>query len=249
MKTSGNTILITGGGTGIGLSMARDFMKEGNEVLVCGRRESRLFEAQQRLPNLKVKVCDITDEEERESLADWAIASGVNILVNNAGMQRMVNFTRGLPELAEGDNEIRSNLEAPVYLSARLVPHLMRRKPAAIVNVSSGLGFIPLAIMPVYCATKAALHSFSVSLRHQLSATGVMVFEVIPPMVDTDLDRGARTRRGQEDRGISPDEVSKALLQGMAEDRVEIPVGAAANLVAGSRTNFDQVFQGMNSRR
>ncbi len=249
MKTSGNKILITGGGTGIGFSLAQAFLKEGNEVLICGRREARLFEAQQRLPSLKIKVCDISQEEDRESLATWALSLGVNVLINNAGMQRMVDFTRGLPALTSGDNEIRCNLEGPLYLTARFIPHLMRKQPAAVVNVSSALGFVPLAMMPVYCATKAALHSFTVSLRHQLSETNIKVFEVIPPTVDTELDRGARAKRGQTDRGIPPSEVAQAVLAGMAEDRFEIAVGMATNLVAGSRGNFEQIFASMNSRR
>jgi len=194
-------------------------------------------------------VCDIAKEEDRENLAIWALSFGVNVLVNNAGMQRMVDFTHGLPALSAGDNEIRCNLEGPVFLTARLVPHLMRKKPAAIFNVSSALGFVPLAMMPIYCATKAALHSLTVSLRHQLSETGVKVFEVIPPTVDTELDRGARAKRGQADRGIPPTEVAQAVLKGMSEDRFEIAVGMATNLIAGSRANFDQIFQSMNGRR
>jgi uncharacterized oxidoreductase len=247
MKTSGNTILITGGATGIGFCMAQAFLGAGNQVLACGRRESKLSEAQGRLPALKTRACDVASEEGRESLASWAASLGVNVLINNAGMQRMVDFTRGLAALAEGDNEIRCNLEGPVYLTARLVPHLLKAKEAAILNVSSALGFVPMAIMPVYCATKAALHSFSVSLRHQLSATVIKVFEVIPPTVDTELDRGARARRGQTHRGIAPEEVAQAVLQGMGEDRFEIPVGMATNLVSGSRTDFDQLFQSMNA--
>jgi uncharacterized oxidoreductase len=249
MKTSGNTILITGGGTGIGFSMAQAFSQAGNGVLICGRREAKLLEAQRRLPSLKVKVGDISSEEGRENLATWAMSLGVNVLINNAGMQRMVDFTRGLPSLIEGDNEIRCNLEGPVYFTARLVPHLMRQKEAAIFNVSSALGFVPLAIMPVYCATKAAIHSFSVSLRHQLSASGIKVFEVIPPTVDTELDRGARARRGQTNRGIPPEEVAQAVMKAMAEDRFEIAVGMAVNLISGSGTNFEQLFKSMNAPR
>jgi len=249
MKISGNKILITGGGTGIGFSLAQAFLKEGNEVLICGRREARLFEAQQRLPDLKIKVCDISNDEGRESLANWALTFGVNILINNAGMQRMVDLRDGLPALTGGDNEIRCNLEGPVYLTARLIPHLMKKKPAAVINVSSALGFVPIAMMPIYCATKAALHSFTVSLRHQLSDTSVRVFEVIPPTVDTELDRGARAKRGQADRGILPAEVTQAVLAGMAEDQFEIAVGMATKLISGSRGNFEQIFQSMNARR
>jgi uncharacterized oxidoreductase len=246
---SGNAVLITGGGTGIGFCLAQALLNEGNAVLICGRREEKLREAQRRCPDLQIKVCDISNEEDRTSLAEWAIARGATILINNAGMQREVDFTRGLPALTEGDNEIRCNLEGPIFLTARLIPHLLRQKNAAIVNVSSALGFVPMAIMPVYCATKAAIHSFTLSLRHQLSRTGIKVFEVIPPTVNTELDRGARARRGQVDRGIPPEEVAAAVMKGMAEERLEIAVGMAANLVAGSKANFERLFQSLNARR
>lgn len=249
MKLAGNTVLITGGATGIGFVLAEAFLKEGSIVLVCGRREARLAEAKRLHPALHTRVSDISKEEDRGMLGDWAISHGVNILINNAGMQREVDFTRGLDALSEGDNEVRCNLEGPLYLTALLTPHLLTRHNAAIVNVSSGLGFIPIAAMPIYCATKAALHSFTVSLRHQLSKTEVKVFEVIPPTVDTELDRGAREKRGQTDRGIAATEVADAVMKGMGEDRLEIPVGMAANLMAGSRANFDQIFQNMNARR
>jgi uncharacterized oxidoreductase len=249
MKLAGNTVLITGGATGIGFVLAEAFLKEGSIVLICGRREARLAEAKKRHPALHTRVSDIAKEEDRRTLGDWAISHNVNILINNAGVQREVDFTRGLEALTEGDNEIRCNLEGPLYLTALLLPHLLSRQNAAIINVSSGLGFIPIARMPVYCATKAALHSFTLSLRHQLSRRGIKVFEVIPPTVDTELDREARARRGQTDRGIPAQDVADAVMKGMAEDRLEIPVGMAANLVAGSRANFDQIFKNMNAGR
>lgn len=249
MKLAGNTVLITGGATGIGFVLAEAFLKEGSIVLVCGRREARLAEAKKRHPALHTRVSDITKEEDRRSLGEWAISHNVNVLINNAGMQREVDFTRGLQALTEGDNEIRCNLEGPLFLTALLVPHLLSRQNAAIINVSSGLGFIPIARMPVYCATKAALHSFTVSLRHQLAGKGIKVFEVIPPTVDTELDRGARSRRGQTDRGIPAQDVADAVMKGVTEDQFEIPVGMAANLVTGSRANFDQIFRNMNAGR
>jgi len=249
MKLAGNTVLITGGATGIGFVLAEAFLKEGSIVLVCGRREARLAEAKKRHPALHTRVSDITKEEDRRSLGEWAISHNVNVLINNAGMQREVDFTRGLQALTEGDNEIRCNLEGPLFLTALLVPHLLSRQNAAIINVSSGLGFIPIARMPVYCATKAALHSFTVSLRHQLAGKGIKVFEVIPPTVDTELDRGARSRRGQTDPGIPAQDVADAVMKGVTEDQFEIPVGMAANLVTGSRANFDQIFRNMNAGR
>lgn len=246
MKLKGNTILITGGGTGIGLALAESFLKEGNKVLICGRREKKLWEAREKLPNLHIKTCDLTQPADRWHLGDWAVSNGTNILVNNAGMQREVNFKKGLEPLEEGDNEIRCNLEGPVYLTALLAPHLLRQASAAIVNISSGLGFVPLSIMPLYCATKAAIHSFSISLRRQMAGTSIGVFEVIPPTVNTELDRGARARRGQKDLGIPAPDVAAAVIKGLAEDKLEITMGQAGGLMAAAKGDFDGAFNRMN---
>jgi uncharacterized oxidoreductase len=248
MKIRGNTILITGGATGIGFSLAEEFVRAGNEVIICGRRKNKLEEAKGKLPQIHTKVCDLSKDTERGSLFDWISSNfkDINILVNNAGIQRMIDFKKGTSELFNGEDEIEINLKAYVHLAAYFIPMFMKRKEAAIINVSSGLGFVPLAIMPVYCATKAAIHSFSLSLRHQLRDTSVKVFEVIPPIVDTELDKGARGRRGQEDRGIPPAEVAKAVVAGVEKDEYEITIGMAQNLRMGARNNFDQIFQNMN---
>jgi uncharacterized oxidoreductase len=122
----------------------------------------------------------------------------------------------------------------------------MKKNEAAIFNVSSGLGFIPLSIMPVYCATKAALHSYSLSLRYQLRKSPVKVFEVIPPIVDTELDKGERDKRGQRYRGIPPEEVAAEVLKAMEKDEFECAIGQAVNLVQGSRHDPDQFFRNLN---
>ncbi|HTA16152.1 MAG TPA: SDR family NAD(P)-dependent oxidoreductase, partial [bacterium] len=212
MNLSGCTALITGGGTGIGLALAEALMKEGSQVLVCGRREEPLVQAQERFPGLEYKVCDLADSADREALFEWVRLKhpGMDLLINNAGVQRDINFRKGLEELENGENEVLVNLEAAIYLTAQFMPLLLARDEAAIVNVSSGLAFVPLAAAPVYCATKAGLHSFSQSLRHQLSGTSVKVFELIPPAVDTELGQGARARRGETDRGIPAAEVAAA---------------------------------------
>jgi uncharacterized oxidoreductase len=248
VKTSGRTVLITGGATGIGLALAEAFLERDSRVLICGRREKALAAAKKRHAALHTFPCDVSDPEGRRSLYRWATGEfpELSVLVNNAGIQRQLDFSRGIEEPAPGENEIRINLEAPVYLSALFLPHLMSRNEAAIVNVSSGLAFIPIAILPVYCATKAAVHSFSLSLRRQLTGTAVRVVEVIPPTVDTELDRGARGARGQTDRGIAPEEVARATLEGMEQDLYEIAVGVAQGLVTASRTSFEQVFSRMN---
>ena len=185
MKTQSNTVLITGGATGIGFSLAEAFVKAGNEVVICGRREAKLIEAKSRLPQVHVTVCDLSKEDKRRSLYEWVSSNfnDVNMLVNNAGIQRMIDLKKGISELSAGDDEIEVNLKACVHLSVLFTPLFLKKEETAIINVSSGLCFVPIAVMPVYCATKAAIHSFTQSLRHQLRDTSIRVFEVIPPTV------------------------------------------------------------------
>ena len=253
MNLHGNTILITGGATGIGFALAEALVKADNRVIICGRRESRLKEARQKLPQIEIRVCDVSKQQERESLFNWARDNfkDLNVLINNAGIQKAINLKKGTQDLLSGENEIDANLVALIQLSASFTPLLMQRKEAAIVNVSSGLGFVPMASAPVYCATKAAVHSFTLSLRHQLKDTPIKVFEIIPPMVDTELGfgtTGKESRAPQAYRGIPPSEVAEAALTGMADNEYEIVVGDAKNLVAGSRSNPDQTFQNINNR-
>jgi uncharacterized oxidoreductase len=250
MHTSGNTILITGGATGIGLALAEAFLRKENEVIICGRREAKLTEAKNKFPRLHTRRCDVAVAEGRKSLSDWAVDNfrSLNILINNAGIQKEIDFKKGTTDLLSGENEIEVNLQAPVHLSALFIPHLMKRREAAIVNISSGLGFVPLSIMPVYCATKAALHSFSLSLRHQLRNTSIKVFEIIPPTTDTELDREARDKRSQADRGIKPEVVARAAIEALDRDDYETAVGQAQFLRDSSRKEPERVFQMINAR-
>jgi uncharacterized oxidoreductase len=247
MKTSGNTILITGGATGIGLALAEAFLQVGNEVLVCGRRAEKLDEARRFLPALHTFECDVAKAGSRLALFDYATGQfpSLNVLVNNAGIQKRLDLRAGAGALSGFEDEIETNLTAPIHLSALFFPHLARQPEAAILNISSGLGFIPLAFMPVYCATKAALHSYSLSLRRQLRDTPVRVFEIIPPTTDTELDHGARSQHGGE-RGILPAEVAQATLQALAADQYEQAVGQAEGLRMGARTQPEEFFKRMN---
>jgi uncharacterized oxidoreductase len=249
MNTKGNTILITGGATGIGFSLAEHAVKAGNRVIICGRRQAKLRDAKRRLPQIHIKKCDLSKAGERKKLHDWVVESfrDVNILVNNAGIQRIIDLKKGMRALAGGEDEIEVTLKACVHMAGHFIPDFLKRKESAVVNVSSGLAFVPMAIFPVYCATKAALHSFSVSLRHQLRKTPVRVFEIVPPMVDTELDRGARGRRGQEDRGIPPFEVAAAFMKALERDEFEVLVGQAHGLrTAEASGHADKIFQNMN---
>jgi uncharacterized oxidoreductase len=248
VKITGNTILITGGGTGIGLALAEALAKADNVVLICGRRIEKLDEAKRRVPAIHVLPCDVADSGGRQALFDWATRyfPSINILVNNAGIQRQIDLRAGTKDLLGGEDEIETNFRAPVQLAALFTPHLLKQKSAAIVNISSGLGFAPLAFMPLYCATKAAMHSYTLSLRHLLRGTSVKVFEIIPPTVDTELDRGARARRGQQDRGIKAEEVAAATLQALEADTYEVLIGRAQWLMTEGRKDPEVLFQRMN---
>jgi uncharacterized oxidoreductase len=250
MRIKGHTILITGGATGIGLALAEAFLRQENRVIICGRREEKLVRAKDKFPQLLTIKCDVSDPTGRKHLYEWVTENyqELNILINNAGIQKEIDFKKGTSDLDEKEDEIIINLQATVYLSAIFIPHLLRQKEAAIINISSGLAFIPLAIMPVYCATKAALHSLSLSMRHQLKDTSIKVFEIIPPTADTELDRGARKKRGQTDFGIKPEIVSQAALEALKNDDYEAAVGQAQFLRTSSRTDPEVTFQRMNGR-
>ena len=249
MKTRGNTILITGGATGIGFALAEAFAKAGNTVIICGRRESRLKEACARLPGIETLVCDVSKKRDRESLFRWVKNNypALNVLVNNAGVQKMVDLTKGARDLLEGENEIATNLVAPIHLTALFIPLLSRQKEAAIINVSSGLGFVPIAAMPVYCATKAGVHLFTVSLRHQLKGTPVKVFEIVPPMVDTELGRDTTEEPESGYRGIPPAQVATETMRALRRDEFEILVGEAKDLLSRSRSEPEKAFADMNN--
>lgn len=250
MEISGNSVLITGGATGIGYAMAESFLAAGSEVIICGRREERLREAQTKHPDLHIKVCNVADEVGQKRLVEWVTASfrSLNILVNNAGVQRDIDFTKGIGEFLAGENEITINLEAPIVLSGLFIPYLTGKKEAAIINVSSGLGFVPAARMPVYSATKAGLHAFSLALRHQLLKLGIKVFEVVPPAVDTELNPAGRAQRGHYKPDLKPAEFVAAVMAGLQKDIFEIGYGASEGFIKASRQELDQSFQQMNSR-
>lgn len=231
MRTAGNTVLITGGATGIGFALAEALVRCGNQVLVCGRRREKLRIARSRVPQLHIRVCDVSKPRARLALVDYVTTrfKPLNILVNNAGIQRPVDFRKGPRDLAQADEEVAANLSAPIHLSALLIPHLRRQRQAAIVNITSGLAFTPLAAVPVYCATKAAVHSLSLSMRHQLRETTIRVFEVAPPIVATEL-AGARRRPADPGSVMSAEEVTRGILDALEHDTYEVALGPAANL-------------------
>ena len=243
MKTTENTILITGGNAGIGLSFAERFVKEGNKVIICGRNKEKLESVKRQYPKIETEVCDISVEDERISLIDRILnkCPEINVLVNNAGVQQRFNFQKSPQPWSYYQQEIATNLEAPIHLISLLLPHFSQQEYAAILNVSSGLAFAPMAAAPIYCATKAALHSFTISLRYQLADSNIEVVEIVPPMVDTSLG-GA----GLHVNAVTPEEFTEGIFKGLKENKTEIGYGTSLQSISLSREGSDQVTAMLN---
>jgi uncharacterized oxidoreductase len=241
MHLTNNTILITGGSSGIGMALAARFLELGNEVIVTGRRAASLESFKARHQSVHIKVSDAGNPQDRVELQRWAVENfpRLNVLINNAGIQRKFDLQQAEP-WSDTAQEIEINLGAPIHLCALFVPHLQRQENAQILNVSSGLAFVPLAHMPVYCATKAALHSFTLSLREQLRRTSIRVTEIIPPAVKTNLG-------GSHDFGEELLDYVDSVFQQLTTDAAELTFGMSARASQMSRADADQMFQRMNS--
>ncbi len=211
MKPQGNTILITGGGSGIGAALAQRLHDAGNTVIVSGRRSEALQATIAGRPNMHAIVLDIDNPVSIEAFAQEVLASfpALNVVIHNAGIMRLEALgTRR--DLADAEATIVTNLLGPIRLTNALIDHLVVQADAAIVTVTSGLAFVPLALTPTYCATKAALHSYTVSLREALKGK-VEVIELAPPGVQTALTPGQETRPGYQPLGEFADEVMALL--------------------------------------
>lgn len=193
MKKSGNTILVTGGGSGIGRALAEAFHAAGNTVIVAGRRRAALDAVVAANPGIEAVELDVTDAAGLAAAAAALVARfpDLNVLANNAGIMRHENL-RDPAHLADAEATIVTNLLGPIRLTATLLPHLETRSAATVINVTSGLAFVPLAGTPTYSATKAGLHSYTMALRRQLAGTAVEVIELAPPYVQTELTGAAQ---------------------------------------------------------
>ena len=243
MNTSNNTILVTGATSGIGLAFAEEFLKLGNKVIICGRRVERLNVLKLKHPELITIACDITDSKQRETLANEVIKDhpDTNILMNNAGIQLVADLTQPA-DLSRINEEIETNLIAPIHLGSLFAKHLASKSEAALINISSGLAFVPISFMPVYCATKAAIHSLSLSWRHQMKHTSVKVFEIIPPSTDTELGHQRRADKTQTHGGMPLHEFLAEAMEAIKNDILEAPIGQSKGL----REKREEMFHIIN---
>lgn len=222
MKRSGNTILITGGGTGIGLALAELFLTEGNEVIVCGRTQNTLDEASKKNPKLNTIVADVSSRSGRESLTA-EIANRfpkLNILVNNAGIYSITDIMQ-TNYITTLENELATNLVAPIALIQQLMPILEKQSVATIVNVTSGYVFIPSAQSSAYSASKVGLRAITQGLRFKLRNTSIRVVEVVPPAVDTQMNEGKNISL------ITPALFAQKVYNGLVNKQDEIVVGVS----------------------
>jgi uncharacterized oxidoreductase len=247
MNVTGNTILITGGGTGIGRGLAEAFHALGNQVIIAGRRKTALDETTAANPGMQSLVLNVEDAAHVRSFAAQAVSSypALNVLINNAGIMRAENLKADPVDLTDAEAIVTTNLLGPIRLTAALLPHLQRQARSTIINVSSGLAFVPLSLTPTYCATKAAIHSYSQSLRYQLKTTSVEVLELAPPYVATDLMAGASDPRAMPLANYIAEVM--AILKTQPTPK-EICVENVKGLrFAAENGKYDAIFEGLNA--
>lgn len=221
MITTGNTILITGGSSGIGLALAKQFLSLKNKVIITGRNSEKLQQIKAEYPEIEVFAGDLSDKNSLDELVLFIEQQhpDINVLINNAAIQYNYLFTDEPNSIYKIDYEISTNLAAPMKLTTLLAPLLLKNKNSAIVNVSSGLFIAPKKSASVYCATKAAMHSFSKTLRYQLENTGIRVFEIIPALIDTPMTAG----RGKSK--LTPENLVMEFIRNFKNDKFESYIG------------------------
>ncbi len=239
MKLSNNKILITGGATGIGLGLTKRFIEEGNTVIICGRRASAMQEVADQYPSIITKVCDVSVKGEREALYKWIKEEhpDTNVLINNAGIQQWMQVTDA-DFFERAHEEIAINVEAPIQLAALFI-NLPSIK--TIVNVTSGLSFVPLTKAPVYSGTKAFLHSFTISLRHLLKPKNIEVIELIPPALNTDLGG-----KGLHDHAPPVSDFINAVFEQLKEGKTTCTFGFSEAMANAGPEQQQEAFKRLN---
>ena len=251
MRMNGNTILITGGGSGIGRGLAEAFHKLGNKVIIAGRRENVLRETTEASPGMESVQLDAANADSIANTTKDLLARfpDLNVVINNAGVQRTHEFSAEAGLNAEAAvEEVETNINGVLRMTDAFLAHLKSKPYAVLVNVSSGLAFVPMARFPVYCATKAFVHSFTVSLRQQLRGSTIEVLELAPPWVKTELDT-RHPATAPADRGPMPlDAFIEEAMKEFATDAVQLNVAGAKYLYGGGVSErFDSTFEQINA--
>ncbi|QEE48444.1 SDR family NAD(P)-dependent oxidoreductase [Flavobacterium alkalisoli] len=243
MKTTGNTILITGGSAGIGFEIARQFVQQGNKVIITGRDAARLEKAKAELGNVTAIQFDVTSAADVDALTERIKAEfpELNILINNAGRALIHNLAESRSYDIAVD-EMTTNYFSVLRLTDKLLPLLKEQNEAAVLNVSSVVAYVPTQHLPTYAASKAALHSYTTSLRLALTGTSVKVFELMPPLVNTELSKEI----GGEN-GIAPSVVAEDVLDAIAGNRYEIRTGQTEDVYQLSLANPAEALKVMNT--
>ena len=244
MKLSGNTILITGGSSGLGLEISKQLIQRKNKVLICGRSKQKLEEAQRQLPELGIFQCDLSDKNQCASLVRWISEEHpeLNVLINNAAIVHKTNFfgTDGIIEMAE--LEIKTNFLAPIRLTQQLYPIVQKNNTPAILNITTGLIYTPRADYPFYNATKSALHAFTQVMRKQSEGSTLETIEIMFPAVNTPWHKGNPPKIA-----ISPQKAVEGMIKGLEKDKPEIRVAGAKLLYLVSRVAPKFAFKKVNS--
>ena len=249
MKMTGNTVLITGGGSGIGRALAEAFHALGNKVIISGRRQSALDEVTSANPGMVSVVLDATKAENIRTFAETLTRDhpDLNVVINNAGIMKNEDITAAPDYLEIAEETIATNLLAPIRLTAALLPHFLKKENAAVLTVSSGLAFVPMVATPTYSATKSAIHAYSMALREQLKNTSVEVVEIAPPYVQTTLQG---EKQAKDERAMPLDAFIAEVMDILTNrpDAKEVIVERCKPLrFAAENGNFDQVFGTVNS--
>jgi uncharacterized oxidoreductase len=249
MNLRSNTVFITGGASGIGLGLAQAFYRLRNKVIIGSRRQDLLKQVCSAHEGMDYVVVDVGNPDQIQDVAGYLIEKypSINRVINNAGIQRLIDFTSDNVSNELIEEEIGTNFTGLVQICAAFLPHLRKQNPASLINVSSGLGLTPLSKVPVYSATKAAVHSFTKSLRHQLKGTSVEVIELIPPSVATELRSGRNDSEHVGPPAMPLDEYISQTMTALETNEQEIAVGSARfGLRATSNEEVSKIFSLMN---
>jgi uncharacterized oxidoreductase len=244
MKLKGNTIVITGGSSGIGLELSKVLTKQGNQVIICGRSSEKLERARQMVSSLHIFRCDLSQAPERNRFSEWIEKNypQCNILINNAAIVHKANFFSDSEIVGKAELETQTNFIAPVALTKLFFPILRKNENSKIIYITTGLVYTPKAAYPIYCATKAALHSFIQTLRMQATEQPIDFLEVLMPAVDTPFHDGNPPKLS-----IGPQKAVEEMLNKLEKGTKEIKVGSVKILHPFSRVAPNFAIKKVNS--